>query len=498
MTTISNGNGADPIAAALDDGDTDGSDVDATDEELADDTSVAPNDEVGDTGVDDAIDEPGDTDVADELDANQVDDTDVADELDVNQVDDNEVDDNEVDDNEVDDNEVDDNEVDDNEVDDNEVDDNELAGDEATGDEATDGGDPGETDQEAGPPDPPVAPEPPAMASTDEWTTAQLTAVLFRAGVVALVLSLVGFGLGFLRGPSQVARAEFVYTLDGSVPDSFLREDRRLLTQVATFTSDAVLGPVARQFELDVEELRAAIDIQTVDLSEVLRLEVTDTDPGRALAINRAVLDQFLVVVSAATPAGDSRELVQSRDELLAELELADERLLALDAAAQRDAVLGIRQEGIQRRVDLARDRIAGIQGLLDDALATAPAGARAANLAAELDGATTELTTLEDQLAAVAAERAELTTATTAEPALLREVERLEARLTTVDEELAQRELGPLVASPIRELSEPTVVEQSAVRAGLQGAAIAALIGLPLAAWVAYRTRRRQLWIAS
>ncbi|MEM9563813.1 MAG: hypothetical protein AAGA93_14420 [Actinomycetota bacterium] len=343
-------------------------------------------------------------------------------------------------------------------------------------------------------PTPPV-PMVDAVMAANEFTTRQLGSMLVRAVAVIAVLAQIGFLAGLTRGATNVARAEFVYTLDQSVPDSFLREDRRLLTQVATFTSDAVLEPVSRQFAVGLDDLRAAIDIETVALSEVLRLEVTDADAGRALAINRAIVDQYLLVITDTSPAGDSRELTQRRDEVLADLAEADGQRQTIERTGEQDAVLAVRQDSIQRRIDLARDRIASLQGLVDDALIGAVPASRAEDLTAELDQATAELATLEGDLAAVVSERSDLVVATSASQAVDREIERLESQLNTIDDELSQRQLGPLVASPIRELSDPLVIERSAVRSGIQGAALGALIGLPIAAWVAYRTRRRQLW---
>ncbi len=347
--------------------------------------------------------------------------------------------------------------------------------------------------------DPAVEPPPPSPESADVptaplWSFGDITAVAQRALAVLAVLGLVGYGLGALRGDSSIARSEFVYTLDESVPDSFLREDRRLLTQVVTFRSDAVLTPVAEQFDLSVDELRAKIDVQTLDLSEVLRLDVSDADADRAVAISQAVLDQYLQVITDATPAGDSEQLAQQRIEVTTQLEAADAERQQLTDALQQDITLEIRQQSIARRIELTNDQIDRLQSALDNSIiASAPAASRAP-LIGQLDQAREDLAALEAELTEVGIERARLAGDTT-EPALLREIERLESILETIDDELAQRELGPLVASPIRELSEPVILVQSLHVAGLQGMAIGLLLGLPLAALVAYRTRRRQLW---
>ncbi|MEM7326308.1 MAG: hypothetical protein AAF531_24700 [Actinomycetota bacterium] len=327
------------------------------------------------------------------------------------------------------------------------------------------------------------------------WSANQLLSIAQRTVAVVVIIGLVGYGLGFLRGGGSTARAEFVYTLDESVPDSFLREDRRLLTQVVTFKSDAVLTPVAAANDLTVEELRARIDIETLNLSEVLRLDVRDADPERAVALNRAVLDRYLQVISEAAPADTGDELTTRRTEIAAELEQADASRRALLEAQEQDVTLQLQQESLQRRIEVKTGQVGDLQANLDAAILEQGDQELLDVTADTLGAAEADLANLEAELLAVGAERAELATATTAEPALLREIDRLEAKLATIDDELAERELAPLVAAPIRELSEPIVLSTSRHFGGIQGMAIGVLAALPIAALVAIRTRRRQLW---
>lgn len=337
----------------------------------------------------------------------------------------------------------------------------------------------------------PLEPEPSPF-----WSMSQLVAVGQRALAVLVVMGVLGYGLGALRGSSHTARAEFVYTLDESVPDSFLREDRRLLTQVVTFKSDAVLTPVAAEFGLTVDQLRSKIDVETLDLSEVLRLDVTDGDEDQAIALSRAVLNRYLQVITDASPAGDSTaELAQRRADVAAELATADGARKALLEATQQDVALEVRQDSIQRQINLRDEQLNRIQGSLDDALIQGLAATRLSDLTDQYDATLLLIAALETDLIDVGSRRAALSSQTTAEPALLREIDRLETVLTTIDDELSQRELAPLVASPIRELSEPITLFRSQHIVGLQGMALGLMLGLPLAGLVAYRTRKRQLW---
>ncbi|MDH3679953.1 MAG: hypothetical protein OEV40_08405, partial [Acidimicrobiia bacterium] len=339
----------------------------------------------------------------------------------------------------------------------------------------------------------------PAVSGASETPVggARLQSVLVRVAVVLVLAGAIGYSLGLARGGEEIVRREFVYTLDESVPDSFLREDRRLLTQIATLESDAVLTPVAVEFDRSVDDLRDRIDVETVDLSEVLRLDVADGDRATAAAISDAVIAQYLVVSSRPLASENNEALRDRRVQVLAGLATADAGLLAIEEARQSDAQLLTTEESLQRQIDLTDEQLNRLQGLLDSSLTSAIAASRRSTIEAELAEAGTKLTELESQLADVRAERAELAAATLAEPALVREVGRLEAELATIDEELARRELGPLVASPVRMLSEPTFISRSAHRRGLQGLAVGLLVGVPIAAAVALRARNRQLWLA-
>jgi len=323
------------------------------------------------------------------------------------------------------------------------------------------------------------------------WHGRDVAEVLRKVLAVLVVLPAIGYGLGMLRGESYTSRSEFLYSLDGSVPDGFLREDRRLLTQIVTFTSDAVLGPVAEVYDLEADELRAKIDVETVDLSEVLRLEVSDSDPGRAMDLNRAVLDQHLRTVTGQNSTEFSKELTERRSELAAELEAA----AAVGAEEQAKlASLEAREQELERRIVLIDNRIDRIQTLEDEALGGSLITRD--RLTENLESAVAELSEIEAALLEVRLEQADVESRLGAGSSARRTIERLEADLAAVDAELSRRELDPVVGSAFRELSEPTLITRSRHVAGLQGLAVGMLLGLPIAAWIGYRTRRRQLWL--
>jgi cell division protein FtsB len=330
-----------------------------------------------------------------------------------------------------------------------------------------------------------------ALAAEPTWRGQDVAEVVRKVLAVLVVLPAIGYGLGALRGESYVSRSEFVYSLDGSVPDGFLREDRRLLTQIVTFTSDAVLGPVAEEYDLEVEQLRAKIDVETVDLSEVLRLEVSDNDAARALELNRAVLEQHLRTVTGENTTDFSQELTERRADIAAELDAA-----AADGAEQQAelAALAAREQQLERQISLLGTRLDRLRALEDEALA-GNAVSRSA-VTDELETVDAELTEAEAELTDVRIEQAEVDARIDSGSSARRTIERLEADLAAVDSELSRRELAPVVGSAFRELSEPTVIRRTRHIAGLQGLAVGMLLALPVAAYAGYRARRRQLWL--
>jgi hypothetical protein len=349
------------------------------------------------------------------------------------------------------------------------------------------GVDPGQAE---GPAKPAEGPAQPAEAGAG-W---ELTALARPALAVLTAFALVGLLVGVVRDSGEVVRRDLVYSLDGSVPDGFLREDRRLLTQIVTLESDAVLGPVADQQGMTVEELRSRIDVETVDMSEVLRLDVAASDQATARAISDAVVDQYVVISTTGRSTTNNDALLDRRATIASELATAEDQLKVLRSNEVDDARLLTTEESLERQIDLIRLQIDRLQGLLDDTLVQPTPAARQGALQTELVAAETELTDLEERLAEVRVERAELAEEARAEPSLTRDIARLEGELATIDDELTARELRPLMASPLRELGEPTLVEGSRAASALRGLALGALVGLPVAALVA-ASRRRQLW---
>lgn len=327
------------------------------------------------------------------------------------------------------------------------------------------------------------------------WSFRQIERTGLQVALVLILFS--SIGLAFRSsGPQYVARTEFVYTLDESVPDSFLREDRRLLTQIATLQSDAVVVPVADSFAVPVDDLRNAMIVETVDLSEVVRLHLRDADPDRARALSEAVMAQYVLVISQPPPSEESDAIERRRSEIIDSLAEADSALIALERNRSSKPALATAQESVERQVAYRNDQINRLQALIDDSLVRPISSLRRANLNDELARAQEALDALEAELSVLRTTMTEAEAKTAAELALLRDIDRLEADLETIDEELAQRELGPLIASPIQVLGEPIVATSKITQ--WRGPAIGLMAAIPFAALLAYRSRQRQLWLGA
>lgn len=123
------------------------------------------------------------------------------------------------------------------------------------------------------------------------WTKlALLAVVLVVAGAGA------GFGIGTLIPARYAAHADVLYALTREQPTGFLRQDRNLSTQLVLLSSRTVLGPVATETGVPVEDLAKALTTTVVEESEVIQIEFQDADPRRATQILDAVVTQYLAV----------------------------------------------------------------------------------------------------------------------------------------------------------------------------------------------------------
>ncbi len=326
--------------------------------------------------------------------------------------------------------------------------------------------------------------------SSEQMSVPELGRILTAMAVVVCIGALIGAVLGNSRDRDAVARTEFVYTLDESLPDAFLREDRRILTQVVTLESDAVLSPVADEFGMSPRELRSAVNVSIVELSEVIRLEVADADLGRAIALTERIVDEYLRLSADALPVDsdglDDRAAALNAE--LAELEVvADQRT----EVQLEDVALAAREQTVADQVDRLDERIRELDRQSSDpdlplSIRVGAAEERESEAAARDD--------LIAELEGVRVRRGEIEIGLARPDATLRRIETVRTSLEAVEREQAERALRGATAAPIRILMPPAERIDPPLDPAIQWAAAGALIALIPALLVGRIVRRRQI----
>lgn len=174
-----------------------------------------------------------------------------------------------------------------------------------------------------------------------------------RLGLLALALVVLGGATGYVAAgqlPEQyAARADVLYTVTREQPTGFLRQDRNISTQLVMLQSRTVLGPVADEWDVPVDEVAAALTASVVEESEVISVQLTDSDPERAEDMLGTVIARYLEV-----SPNDTRADV--RNYLNLELATVVARIEAVPPAiANREGVLAPlvdREQWLRTRLD--------------------------------------------------------------------------------------------------------------------------------------------------
>jgi len=241
------------------------------------------------------------------------------------------------------------------------------------------------------------------------WSAGQLIAAIMLIGLITVGGAIAGWLYGGRAEPVYAARSEFIYFLEDAVPDGFLREDRRILTQLVTIESAAVLRPIAEQFDTPLTDLRDALNVEVVDLSEVIRLDVRDAEPERALALNMAVLDAYRETAESTRLDDSVVQLTQRRQELLNELALADLEVESIKQAELGDVSLAATEESLSRQLTVESDRVQRLGALADDLLTGPTTVDDAATINAQIANSRATIDSLQQQLLAVRTNRSDL-----------------------------------------------------------------------------------------
>jgi len=291
------------------------------------------------------------------------------------------------------------------------------------------------------------------------WTPRNALQVL----TVAMVFVLAGLAAGWLFGstkePESVARSEFIFFLEDAMPDGFLREDRRILTQLVTIESESSLRPIAEQFDTTVKDLRKQLDVHVVDLSEVIRLDVADQAPDRALAINQAILAAYQEHASSTDRRSDLSGLVARRDAVLAELEEADQAAAAADEVALADVALEAQEQSLARSLEAADARVERLSAISDGLLDNSVFVDDQSSINSQLQKANQLLAKLEAELIDIRSERVRL------RQAIVRQLDS-ESPYAAADNQQRDAELSVSEDSTLRQIE---TISQSVV--GLEAA---------------------------
>jgi hypothetical protein len=196
--------------------------------------------------------------------------------------------------------------------------------------------------------------------------------------------------------PMHAAESEVIVTIGGLGSSEIERE---LQSFIVVAESQTVLAPVADELGMPLSTLQEAFDAEIVGDSTVLRLVVTDPDPGRALLVNEAIVASYLAVANRPTDQAQSSFLESQISDVSQELETTSARLEVLDAALAD-------QEATRRQIEtdraIAQSRLANLESRLVDLLSSSDPATGAVSfveiqvtetrasldaLAAELDG---------------------------------------------------------------------------------------------------------------
>ena len=163
----------------------------------------------------------------------------------------------------------------------------------------------------------PAEPRPP---SVDQGRRLPRPGQAVRLSLLALAIVVSGAVAGFvasLQFPVQyAARAELVYLIGQEAPTGFLREDRNLTTQALLLRSRSVLAPVAATAGLTADGLEKKFQVELVEGSEVIRLEVRDESREAGQAILTRIIDRYTTVSRDVAPAETRAYLQAQLDEV--------------------------------------------------------------------------------------------------------------------------------------------------------------------------------------
>lgn len=146
-----------------------------------------------------------------------------------------------------------------------------------------------------------TGPSPRARMSSTFGARYELRLAGIGAAIIVAAL-LAGLGISLLRPSVYAARADLIFPIDQDRSSGFLREDRRLLTHVEQIRNWANLEPVASNEGVKLADLEKNLNVSVVGGSEIIRVEVRDTDPDRALGFVTSIVDGYIAFITDNGP----------------------------------------------------------------------------------------------------------------------------------------------------------------------------------------------------
>jgi capsular polysaccharide biosynthesis protein len=188
--------------------------------------------------------------------------------------------------------------------------------------------------------------------------------------VFALVGGIIGYGFAKLSQPVYGARSEILYQLENSQPTGFLREDRRLSTQLVALGSREILAPVAAKNNLTYEQLAAKVHVNVLRESEILQVEVDDAKRDVASKLAGEIVAAFMKTAPPSQNASVQKYLTAQIAAVDAQLGLlrADANRRELDRLRSGNGAGTPEQLRIQAEIQSALDQRSALSSRLDAA----------------------------------------------------------------------------------------------------------------------------------
>jgi hypothetical protein len=148
---------------------------------------------------------------------------------------------------------------------------------------------------------PRFAPQPPPRR---HLTGGQRSKLVLLTVVLMAIGAVLGYGASLVLPSQYAARTTIQYNIAGENTGDFLKTDRNLTTQVVLLTSRNVLGPVADANGVSVDALARQVSATILNSSDIIQLQVKNSDPNTAVTLANAVAKQYLTVANSSGPQG--------------------------------------------------------------------------------------------------------------------------------------------------------------------------------------------------